>query len=212
MRWAGTIAPCFLALLGAGGISTPALSEPETFPPRIVWGGGGTVEIWGVTGIIDEVQPGTTKPCDFSRPCQVTAHDRDIPANEEEILVKTFFDVGTKIAKASAVLVETIDFSHPTDNGTGGQCYPSGGHFSITPENEPHSTLIFDFQGSACRWSTATNATQFIGAWSVDDGSTGAFKGAVGLGDIIIQTPWTANRNVGVFLDGPLHVKTKGSQ
>jgi hypothetical protein len=198
MQRIGTFALCLLAAVLAA-VST-ARAEPETFWP-CCFGGTchlcpGLLEAWGDGKVSTAVQPGTSTPCDLSHPCQITANGT--------LEGKTLFKVGAEVGRAAIVLVQTIDFSAGAANGTGGKCYPSGGHVTITPEGQTASTLILDFQGSACEWSSATNAYLFQGPWTADDASSGTFKHPVGIGTTSVDIPSNLER-ITLFINGNLH-------
>jgi hypothetical protein len=113
-----------------------------------------------------EVQPGTKSPCDSSHACEITATG---PLED-----KTFFKADAEIGTARFVMVVTIDFADVSTNGTGGKCYPGGGHVSVTPQIGPAGTLILDFQGRA--WNSWTTGYRFDGPWTTDTGSNGQFN------------------------------------
>lgn len=156
---------CGIGLLLSGTAAADVQSfygcgSPQTFCP-------GLVQAWGVGTI-------TSPFCDPSQSCVVTATGT--------IQAKTLFGVGAEMGQASFVLTETIDFAHPSRNGTGGKCYPGGGQISLQPAKGPAGTmLVIDFQGSACESGTETFSYLFNGPWTVDNASRGAFGGSLGL-------------------------------
>jgi hypothetical protein len=164
--------------------------------------GPGLIEAWVKVGgkIISEVQPGTSSRCDLSHAREITATG----ALEGE----TSFDVGAEIGTARFVIVVTIDFADASANGTGGKCFPGGGHVSIVPATAAGATLVLDFQGRACEWSTSTIGYLFDGSWTTDTGSTGKFHHSVGIGSanrLIPADPDAAYAAVHFFFDGNLH-------
>ena len=172
-RVAGAMLPPIAAAVAIGW-ATPVRAAPETFPPHFPI--GVAVTNWGQGVRSDVVQPGTTTPCDSSHACQITASG--LAAGE----------FGIESGHAHFTIVETIDFSRSRANGTGGLCYPAGGHLSLTPERV-QATLVVDFQGEACQWSSSALITIFTGSWVADTASTGRFTGTDGVGTINLGTP-----------------------
>jgi hypothetical protein len=66
--------------------------------------------------------------------------------------------------------------------------------------------LVLDFQGTTCEWSRPANAYLVAGSWAPDEGASGIFHQATGIGniDIIIPADPTVTE-FGFFLDGNLH-------
>lgn len=164
---------------------------PEILKCAPVCGGGschiiciwpGFTSGWGGVELNQATQPGGVSACDTAHACQITT--------QGTVTAQTYYGAGGEIGTQQPFVTNhTIDFSHPTPNGSTGSCYPIAGTMTITDSNDSTSNLVFDIQGQGCQVGSDTSHLLVTGSYAVDNSSSGRFASVLGVGSFHMLSP-----------------------
>ena len=178
-------------MLLAASLALALAGNAQAIKPQSGW-----VEAWAGGVVLNEVQPGTTSPCDPTQECEVTAQGSGN--------AKNFFNSNGELGSFTFTADLFDDLTTSTSNATGGVCHPVGGTITVTTGN---GILLLDIEGQHCAVGGDFSLSLITATYFVDPGSGGAYAGAKGVGNFSWSTQVGSSRSdVLLSFSGNLHL------